>query len=79
VHATRGKAVRAEPIAALYEQGRIFHVRPFLELEDELCTYNPNDTSAKSPDRMDALVWAMSELFVEPQYVPRNFENLPPA
>lgn len=79
VHATRGKAIRAEPIAALYEQGRVFHVRHFLELEDELCTYNPSDTTAKSPDRMDALVWCLTELLVEPVYVRRDFENLPPG
>lgn len=61
VHASRGKVIRAEPIAALYEQGRIHHVGFFPELEDEMCDYDPL-TSKKSPDRMDALVWAFTEL-----------------
>jgi phage terminase large subunit-like protein len=60
VHATRGKQVRAAPIAALYEQGRIHHVGAFPELEDQMCTY---DGSGKSPDRMDALVWALTDLY----------------
>lgn len=59
VHASRGKYTRAEPIAALYEQGRAHHVGFFPELEGQLTTYVPGDTS---PDRMDALVWAMTEL-----------------
>jgi phage terminase large subunit-like protein len=61
VTATRGKIVRAEPIAALYEQGRVHHVEMFNELEDELCEYNPV-TETKSPNRLDALVWALTEL-----------------
>lgn len=60
VHATRGKATRAEPIAALYEQGRVTHVAPFDELEDQQCTWTPE--SGKSPDRLDADVWALTEL-----------------
>lgn len=60
VHASRGKAIRAEPIAALYEQGRIHHVGVFGELEDQLCQWQPGDAS---PDRLDALVWACTELF----------------
>ena len=64
VHATRGKAVRAEPIAALYEQGRVHHVGAFPQLEDQMCDWDPL-TSTKSPDRMDALVWAMTELSSE--------------
>ncbi len=59
VHASRGKAVRAEPIAALYEQGRMHHVGEFGELEDQLCQWQPGD---RSPDRLDALVWAFTEL-----------------
>lgn len=59
VHATRGKQTRAEPIAALYEQGRAHHVGTFPELEDQLCQWVPGD---KSPDRLDALVWAATEL-----------------
>jgi phage terminase large subunit-like protein len=61
VHATRGKRVRAEPIAALYEQGRVHHVGGFPELEDQMCTFAP-DTVIGSPDRVDALVWALTEL-----------------
>ncbi len=64
VTATRGKAIRAEPVAALYEQGRMHHVGMFAELEDQMCEWNPGDASAKSPDRMDALVWAVTELIV---------------
>lgn len=61
VHASRGKAIRAEPVAALYEQGRIHHVGTFPMLEDQMCDWSPGD--AKSPDRMDALVWTIWELF----------------
>jgi len=61
VTASRGKAVRAEPIAALSEQGKLHMVGYFTELEDELCEYEPG-VSAKSPDRMDAMVWAVTEL-----------------
>ena len=63
VHATQGKHTRAEPIAALYEQGRVHHVGAFELLEDQMCSWNP-DTDPKSPDRMDALVWALTELMV---------------
>ena len=59
VRAARGKILRAEPVAALYEQGKVHHVGYFPELEDELCSYRPG---LASPDRMDALVWAMTEL-----------------
>jgi phage terminase large subunit-like protein len=64
VHASRGKAIRAEPIAALYEQGRVHHVGLFAKLEDQLCDWNPM-TAKQSPDRLDALVWALSELMLE--------------
>jgi phage terminase large subunit-like protein len=60
VWASRGKATRAEPISALYEQGRIHHVGGLPVLEDQLCSWVPGDTS---PDRLDALVWALTELF----------------
>jgi phage terminase large subunit-like protein len=60
VHASRGKLTRAEPIAALYEQHRVHHVGAFGKLEDEMCDYTPLTT--KSPNRMDALVWALWEL-----------------
>jgi predicted phage terminase large subunit-like protein len=61
VHASRGKRVRAEPVAALYEQGKVSHIGGFSELEDQLTSWVPD--SGESPDRMDALVWAMAELF----------------
>ena len=61
VHATRGKSVRAEPIAALYEQGRVHHVGCLAALEDQMCGWSPDD-DAKSPDRVDALVWALTDL-----------------
>ena len=61
VHASRGKAIRAEPIVALYEQRKIVHVKPLPDLEDQLCTWTPD--SNESPDRLDALVWALTELF----------------
>lgn len=61
VTASRGKAVRAEPISALYEQGRVHHVGSFPQLEDEMCDFDPI-TTVKSPNRMDALVWAVTEL-----------------
>lgn len=60
VRATRGKLIRAEPVAALYEQGRVHHVGTFSELEDQLCSWSPLDT--KSPDRLDALVWLCTAL-----------------
>jgi phage terminase large subunit-like protein len=63
VRATRGKYTRAEPIAALYEQGRVHHVGTFPELEDQMCTWVPGE---KSPDRLDALVWALTELMLGP-------------
>jgi phage terminase large subunit-like protein len=69
VHATRGKLVRAEPVAALYETGRVSHVGGFPELEDEMCQ-NFKD-GAKSPDRLDALVWAVSDLMIRRMKGPR--------
>jgi predicted phage terminase large subunit-like protein len=63
VHASRGKYTRAEPIAALYEQGKVHHVGSFAYLEDQLCQWTPGDDS---PDRLDALVWALSELMLKP-------------
>ena len=64
VHATQGKRTRAEPVAALYEQGRVHHVGEHARLEDQLCTWDPL-SSAKSPDRLDALVWALTELMLQ--------------
>jgi phage terminase large subunit-like protein len=69
VHATRGKKARAEPVAALYEQGRVSHVGTFAELEDEMC--NAIGEGGKSPDRLDALVWAVSELMLKRRSEPR--------
>jgi phage terminase large subunit-like protein len=66
VHASRGKAVRAEPVAALYEQGRVHHVGNFTALEEQMCAFVPGMIQ-KSPDRMDALVWAVTELVVDPE------------
>ena len=63
VRASRGKFTRAEPVAALYEQGRVHHVGHFAKLEDQLCDYVPGE-ARKSPDRMDALVWALTELML---------------
>jgi predicted phage terminase large subunit-like protein len=67
VRATRGKFTRAEPVAALYEQGMVSHVDRGLEtLENQMCTYVAG-ISSKSPDRLDALVWAVTELVLEKQ------------
>lgn len=63
VRASRGKEVRAEPIAALYEQGRVHHVGSLAKLEDQLCSWDPA-TASRSPDRLDALVWALTELML---------------
>ncbi|MEO1198091.1 MAG: terminase family protein [Pseudomonadota bacterium] len=63
VRAKRGKWLRAEPVAALYEQGRVRHLGLFPELEDELCDFGPDGVSdGRSPDRVDALVWAVTAL-----------------
>jgi phage terminase large subunit-like protein len=68
VSASRGKIVRAEPIAALYEQGRVSHVGEFSEMEDQLCNMTGAGFIGEgSPDRADALVWALSELMLEPK------------
>ena len=67
VHATRGKAARAEPVAALYEAGRVRHAGLFARLEDELCGLLPGGTyqgPGRSPDRADACVWALTELML---------------
>lgn len=60
VTATRGKQLRAEPISSLYEQGRVHHVGYFPDLEMQMCEWTPQ--SNESPDRLDALVWALTEL-----------------
>ena len=67
VHATRGKVARAEPIAALYEQGRVYHVGGFAQLEDQMSLMTAHGFEGSgSPDRVDALVWALHELMIEP-------------
>ena len=63
VRASRGKWLRAEPVAALYEQGRVRHAGAFPALEDEMCDFGPDGLSnGRSPDRLDALVWAVTAL-----------------
>lgn len=63
VHASRGKYARAEPVAALYEQGKVSHVGGLAELEAQMTGYSPQ-IAKKSPDRMDALVWALTDLML---------------
>jgi len=68
VRATRGKAVRAEPVAALYEQGHVHHVGVLARLEDQLCEFDPSAPKRSgSPDRLDALVWALTDLMLQAQ------------
>src|SRR5438132_9187746 len=65
---SRGKVTRAEPVAALYEQRRVHHVGAFSELEDQMCRFTTDfdrQRAGYSPDRVDALVWGLSELLVE--------------
>ncbi len=74
VHASRGKSARAEPVAALYEAGRVKHVGQFPKLEDEMCGVMAGGTyegPGRSPDRADALVWALTELMLGPNLRPR--------
>ena len=62
VWASRGKRTRAEPFVSLYQRVQVHHVGGFPDLEDQMCTWEP-DEGQRSPDRMDALVWALAELF----------------
>jgi phage terminase large subunit-like protein len=72
VRATRGKVLRAEPVAALYEQGRVLHVGGFPLLEDEMADFGPDGLSGgRSPDRLDALVWAVHALVLSRGPSPR--------
>jgi phage terminase large subunit-like protein len=65
VHASRGKFLRAEPVAALYAEGRVAHVGEFVELERQMCDFAADGLSqGRSPDRLDALVWALTELML---------------
>lgn len=67
VHASRGKVARAEPVAALYEQGRVRHVRGLAALEEQMCLMTLQGYEGTgSPDRVDALVWALHELMIAP-------------
>ncbi len=69
VHASRGKVIRAEPVSALYEQHKVHHVGIFPQLEDQLCAFTSDfnrATAGYSPDRVDGLVWAITELAVKP-------------
>ena len=72
VRASRGKYLRAEPVSALYEQGRVHHVGFFPDLEDQMCSWTPQG-NAKSPDRLDALVWAVTELLIDQEQVEGQF------
>jgi phage terminase large subunit-like protein len=71
VHATRGKWLRAEPVAAMYAQGKVKHVgAAFAALEDQMCDFGLGGlSSGASPDRLDALVWAVTELISRGQWV----------
>ena len=74
VHASRGKIARAEPVTALYESGRVHHVGAFPRLEDEMCGLligGGYEGPGRSPDRADALVWALTELMLGRKRVPR--------
>lgn len=72
VRAARGKWLRAEPVAALYEQGRVAHVGAFPKLEDQMADFGPDGLSGgASPDRVDALVWALTELMLQSRANPR--------
>jgi phage terminase large subunit-like protein len=67
VRATRGKTARAEPVAALYEQGRVAHLGVLAELEDEMCLMTRRGFEGQgSPDRVDALVWALTDGLLRP-------------
>jgi phage terminase large subunit-like protein len=65
VHATRGKWLRAEPVAALYAEGRVLHVGVFAQLEEQMCSFGGGGGGGRSPDRLDALVWALTALMLE--------------
>ncbi len=88
VHASRGKVTRAEPISALYEQGKVFHVGTGLAiLEDQMCAFTSDFDRGRagySPDRVDALVWALTELsgmpqpiVVSPEVLARSAQSVP--
>lgn len=76
VHASKGKITRAEPVAALYEQRKVHHVGEFKKLEDQCCQYT-GDPKEDSPDAMDALVWAVTELLLTQMHVFRSAAWVP--
>ncbi len=71
VHASKSKTGRAVPVALTYEQGRVSHAARFPGLEDELCQMGADESQAKSPDRADALVWAVTDLLLTRRPEPR--------
>ena len=72
VYASRGKYLRAEPVSALYDEGRVAHVGEFPELERQMCDFAADGlANGKSPDRLDALVWAITELMLTATSIPR--------
>ena len=72
VHATRDKRTRAQPVATLYEQGKVKHAGVFPALEDEMCDFGLDGlSSGRSPDRVDALVWALTALCLGAKGEPR--------
>jgi phage terminase large subunit-like protein len=72
VHAKRGKYLRAEPVSSLYGKDRVHHVGAFPALEDEMCDFGPAGlSSGRSPDRLDALVWALYALMLQERGEPR--------
>ncbi len=73
VHASKGKVARAEPVAALYEQGRVAHMRGLGALEDQMVQMAVGGFAGQgSPDRVDALVWALHDLMIAPAKMWRN-------
>ncbi len=77
VHASRGKIARAEPVAALYEQGRVKHLRGLGRLEDQMGLMARDGYAGRgSPDRVDALVWALTELMIRPTEVRPGIRSL---
>lgn len=72
VHASRGKLTRAEPVSSLYEQHRVHHWGMFAELEDQMCNWVPGNDS---PDRMDALVWGLTDLMLNAPAILERHEN----
>ena len=68
VNASRGKVQRAEPVAAIYAQGKVRHVGHFAELERQYCQFSTSGyQGAKSPDHADAAIWALTELMIDPE------------